>query len=154
MQGAMYKGRHIWIDTSRLGPNLTPSYSTFSCVCVCVCVCVCFNWKWTTIQYCCHFAIHWHESVMGVHVSPLPVNPCHLPPHPIHLGCPSAPALSALFHPLNLDWLSIFHMVIYMFQCYFLKPPHPCLFPQSPKLCFYICVSSVILHIGSSLPFF
>ena len=27
----------------------------------------------------------------------------HLPPHPIPLGCPSAPALSALSHASNLD---------------------------------------------------
>ena len=37
----------------------------------------------------------------------------HLPPHPIPLGFPSAPALSALFHALNLNWSSISHMVIY-----------------------------------------
>ena len=29
----------------------------------------------------------------------------------------------------------LFHMVIYMFQCYSLKQPHPCLLPQSPKVC-------------------
>ena len=59
------------------------------------------------------FAIHWHESAVGVHVSPHPEPPSHLSPHPIHLGCPSALALSALFHALNLDWLSVSHMVIY-----------------------------------------
>ena len=51
---------------------------------------------------------------------PVPSYP-HLPPHPILLGCPSAPALNALFHALNLGWLSISHMVMYMFQCYSLK---------------------------------
>ena len=29
------------------------------------------------------FAIHWHESAMGVHVSPVPNPPSHLLPHPI-----------------------------------------------------------------------
>ena len=48
---------------------------------------------------------------------PLP----HLPPHPIPLGYPSALALSALLHVLNLEWSSILHMVIYVFQCYSLK---------------------------------
>ena len=56
---------------------------------------------------------------------PHPETPSHLPPHPIPLGCPSAPALSALCQTLNLDWLSVshtvyvYHMYItYMFQCY------------------------------------
>ena len=35
-----------------------------------------------------------------------------LPPHPISLGCPKAPALSALLHAWNLPWSSILHMVI------------------------------------------
>ena len=65
----------------------------------------------------------------------------HLSPHPIHLGCPSALALSALFHALSLDWSSISHMVIYMFQCCSLKSCHPCLLPQSPKVCsLYLCL--------------
>src|SRR5574337_1197371 len=33
----------------------------------------------------------------------------YLPPHPIPLGCPRAPTLSALFYALNLDWSSISH---------------------------------------------
>ena len=83
------------------------------------------------------FAIYWHESVTGVHVFPIP----NLCPHPIPLGCPSAPALSALFHALNLDWWSISHMVIYMFQCYSLKSSHSHLLPQSPKVCsLYLCL--------------
>ena len=62
------------------------------------------------------FAIHWHESATGVHVFPCPEPPFHFPPHPIPLGCPSAPALSALLHALNLDWSSISHMEICMLQ--------------------------------------
>ena len=78
---------------------------------------------------------------MGVHVFPHPEPPSHLPPHPIPLGCPSALALSAPFHAWNLDWSSISHMVIYMFQCYPLKSSHPCLLPQSPKVCsLYLCL--------------
>ena len=34
---------------------------------------------------------------LGYMCSPHPEPPSHLPPHPIPLGCPSAPALSALF---------------------------------------------------------
>ena len=68
-----------------------------------------------------------------VYMCPPSWTPSHLP-HPIPWGCPSAPALSPPFHALNLDWWSISHMVIYMFQCYSFKSSHPCLLPQSPKV--------------------
>ena len=75
----------------------------------------------------------------GVYMCSASRNPSHLSPHPILLGCPSALALSALFHASNLDWRS--HMVIYMFQCYSLKPYHPHLLSQSPKFCsLYLCL--------------
>ena len=72
-----------------------------------------------TLQYCIGFVIHWLESATSVHVFPL------LPPHPIPLGHPSAPAPSTLYHASNLDWQFISHMTIYMFQCHFPKPSHP-----------------------------
>ena len=97
-----------------------------------------FNWRLITLQYCSGFAIHWQESAMGVHVFPI-LN--HLPPHPIPQGHPSEPALSALSHASDMDWQSISHMVIYMFQCYSLKSSHPCLLPQSPKVCsLHLCL--------------
>ena len=52
---------------------------------------------------------------------PHSVPPSHLPPHPIPLGHPSAPALSTPSHALNLDWRSLSHMIMYMFQCYSLR---------------------------------
>ena len=58
-----------------------------------------------------------------------------LPPH-YPQGHPIASSLSTLFHASNLDWQSVSHMVIYMFQCYFLKSSHPCLLPQIPKSIF------------------
>ena len=68
-------------------------------------------------------------------------HPSHLTPHPIPLGCPSAQALSALFHASNLDWWSISHMIIYMFQWYSLKSSHLRLLPQNPKVCsLYLCL--------------
>ena len=111
-----------------------------------------FNWRLITLQYCGGFSIHSHESATAV--SPHPKTPSHLPPHPIPLGRPSAPALSALFNTLNVDWSSISHMVVYMFQCYSLKSSHPRLLPQSPKVCSFICVSFTVSHIGSLLPSF
>ena len=74
---------------------------------------------------------------MYPHPDPLP----HLPLHPIPLGCPSALALSALFCATNLDWSSISHIVIGMFQCYSLRSSHPWLLPQGPKECsLYLCL--------------
>ena len=60
----------------------------------------------------------------------------HLPPCPFPLGCPSAPALGALFHASTLDWWSSSHMAIYMFQCCSLKSSHPLLLPESKSLFF------------------
>ena len=67
--------------------------------------------------------------------------PSHLPPHPIPQGHPRTPALSTLSHASNLDWQSISHMIIYMFQCYSLKSSHPHILPQSPKVCsIHLCL--------------
>ena len=95
------------------------------------------------------FAIHSHESVMGVHVPHLEP-PSHLSPHPIPQGHLSAPALSTLSHASNLNWRSIPHMIIYMFQCYSLKSSHLCLLPQSPKvcslhLCLFCCLTYMVI---------
>ena len=46
-----------------------------------------------------------------------------LPPHPIPLGCYRGPDLGAPFPTLNSHW----HVVLYMFQCYSFKLPHPLL---------------------------
>ena len=99
------------------------------------------NWRLITLQYCIGFAIHWHESAMGVHVSPI------LNPPPTSLPIPSLRVVPAhwlwvpWFHESNLDWSSISHTVIYMFQCYSLKSSHHHLLPQSPKVCFlHLCL--------------
>ena len=76
---------------------------------------------------------------------PHPEPPSHLPPHPIPLGHPSAPALSPLSHALNLDWRSVSHMIIYTFQYSSFRSSLPRLLPQSPKisslhLCLFFCL--------------
>ena len=45
---------------------------------------------------------------------PHPEPPSHLPPQPVPLGCPRAPALSDLLHALNLHRSTILHMVMYV----------------------------------------
>ena len=57
----------------------------------------CYTLTW--VSHCCTRVPH-------------PEPPSHHPPHPIPQGHPSAPALSALSHALNLDWRSISHMII------------------------------------------
>ena len=122
-----------------------------------------------TLQHCsgfCH-TLTWitHGCTCVSHPEPH----SHLPPHPISQGHPSAPALSTLSHASNLDWWSVSHMIIYMFQCYSLKSYHPCLLPQSPKdcsvyLCLFCCLAyrvivtiflnSICMHLYTVLVFF
>ena len=105
-----------------------------------------FNWRLINLQYCIAFAIHQHESVTSVRVFPI-LNPLpHLPPQPIPLGHPSAPAPSILYHASNLDWRFISHMVIYMFQCHSPKSSHPRPLPESKRL-FYTSVSLLLSRI-------
>ena len=74
-----------------------------------------FYFIFFTLQYCIGFAIHWHESTMGVHVFPILNPPSHLPPYTIPLGHPSAPAPSILYLASNLDWQFVSYMILYMF---------------------------------------
>ena len=69
-----------------------------------------------------------------------------LPPHPIPLGYPSAPAPNTLYHASNLDWQFVSHMIIYLFQCHSPKSSHPLPLLQSPKdcsihLCLFCCLA-------------
>ena len=81
------------------------------------------------------FAIHQMNQPQGYMCPPHSERPSHLPPHLTPLGRPRAPALGALLHAPDLLCLSILQMVIYMFQCYFLKSSHPRLLPLSLKVC-------------------
>ena len=99
------------------------------------------NWRLIILQYCSGFCHTLTGISHGCTCVPHPEPPSYLPPHPIPLGGPSAPALSTLSHASNLDWQTISNMIIYMFQCYSLKLSHPHLLPQSPKVCsFYLCL--------------
>ena len=113
-----------------------------------------FNWRLITSQYCGGFCYTFTWISHGCTCVPHPDPPSYLPPNPIPQGHPSAPALSTLSHASNLDWWSVSHMIIYMFQCYSLKSSHPHLLPRVQKSVLYICVSVAVSHIGSSLPSF
>ena len=111
-----------------------------------------FNWRLTTLQYCSgsYHTLTWISH--GYKCVPHPEAPSHVPLHPIPLGHPSAPALSTLSHTSNLDWWSVSHMIIYMFQLYFLKSSHSHLLPQSPKdcsihLCLFWCLVDRVIVI-------
>ena len=99
------------------------------------------------------FAIHHCESTIGIHVSLPSEYFSHLPLYPIPLGCHRTLALGALLHALNSHWISVLHMVMYMFPCYYLKSFHPLLLKLSPKVC-SLSVSFAALYIGSLVPFF
>ena len=94
-----------------------------------------FNWRLITLHYCSGFCHTLTWISRGCTCVPHPEPPSQLLPHPIPQGHPCAQVLSALFKASKLDWWSISHMVIYMFQCYSLKSSHPHLLPQSPKVC-------------------
>ena len=93
-------------------------------------------WFFHTLTWICH------ECTCIPHPEP----PSCLPPLPIPLGHPSAPAPSTLYHAWNLDWRSVSHVIIYMFQCHSPKSSYPHPLPQSPKdcsvhLCLFCCLA-------------
>ena len=63
------------------------------------------SWKLITFQYCSGFCHTLTRISHGFTCVPHPDPPSHLPLHPIPLGLPSAPALSACFkldYPLSI----------------------------------------------------
>ena len=101
-----------------------------------------FNWRLIILQYCTGFAIHWHESAMGVHVFPilsplstsLPVPSLWVnPEHPV--SC-IKPELVIRFTYDNIHFSMPFSQII---------PPSP--FPTESKRLFYTSVSLLLSHI-------
>ena len=94
-------------------------------------------WFCHTLTWICH----------GCTCVPHPEPPSHIPPHPIPLGHPNAPAPSILYHASNLDWRFISHMIVYMFQCHSLKSSYPCPLPTESKRLFYTSMSLLLSRI-------
>ena len=101
-----------------------------------------FHWRMITLQYWDGFCqtstqiSHRHPRV------PAPLNPCsHLPPHPIHLGCPRAQALgSCVIHQASTGSLFYIWQCI-RFSAIVLNHSNLLLLPLSPKVSLYICES-------------
>ena len=108
------------------------------------------SWRLITLQYCsgfCH-TLTWISH--GFTCVPHPAPPFCLPPHPIPLGLPSAPALSTcLMHP---TWAGdLFHPWYVLVSKLFSQNTPPSPFPtKSKSLAIYICVSFSVFHIGLS----
>ena len=98
------------------------------------------SWKLITLQYCSGFVIYWYESALDIHVFPIPIP---LPPSSPHdpSGSFQCTRSKHLSHASNLGWWSVSHLIVYLFQCYFLRTSHPRLLPQSPKVCsIHLCL--------------
>ena len=89
---------------------IQPRETSFFSWQVCTCFLIYSNWRITTLQYCDGFAIHQHEMATGIYVSPSSCTPPPHLPHRIPMGCPRAPALSALLHASNLHWSPLLHI--------------------------------------------
>ena len=113
-----------------------------------------FNWRLITLQYCIGFAIHQHESAMGVHVFPI------LNPPPTSLPIPSLWVIPLhqpqAFCILHQTWTGDSFLMWY-YTCFnAILPNHPTL-SVSHRLqntVLYICVSFAVSHTGLSLPSF
>ena len=113
-----------------------------------------FNWRLITLQYCIGFAMHQHESAMGVHVFPI------LNPPPTSLPIPSLcvlpvhqPRASCIMH---WTWTGdSFHIWYYTcFNAILPNLPTLSLSHRVQKTVLYICVSFAVSHTGLSLPSF
>ena len=111
-----------------------------------------FNWRLIILQYCIGFAIHQHESAMGVHVFPiLSPSPNPLPSLwviPVH-----QPQASCILH---WTWTGDSFLIWY-YTCFnAILPNHPTLSlsHRVQKTVLYISVTFAVSHTGLLLPSF
>ena len=108
------------------------------------------SWRLITLQYCsgfCH-TLTWISH--GFTCVPHP----HLPLDPIDpFGSSQCTRPEHLSHVSSLGWWSVSPLIVYLFQCYSLRSPHPRLLSQSPEVCsvhlclFFCSAYRVIINI-------
>ena len=99
------------------------------------------------------FAIHWHESATGVHVSPISKSlPAPFPSHPSGVSQCTGFACSVSCIELGLVIYFVYGSIPVSMLFSQIIWPSPS--PRVRKSLLYICVSFAFLHIGSSLPSF
>ena len=87
-----------------------------------------------TILWCLHHTSTWVGN-RHAYVPSFLNTPSHLRPHAIPPGCRRTPALGSLCYTANFHWLSVLHMVMYMFPCYSLTSSDSLLLPLFPNVC-------------------
>ena len=107
-----------------------------------------FYWSLVALQYRVGFCHTWtwlgHRYTYVP--SPLNIPPPPTPPHPSRLS--QSTILSSLHHTANPHWLSMFHMVMCMFQYYSRFVP-----PSRPPLCHQVCPLCLHLHPAQQIHF-
>ena len=108
-----------------------------------------FNWRLITLQYCIGFAIHPHESTMGIHVFPILNSP------PTSLPIPSLWVItvhqlqgSCIKPGLVIHFLYTIHVSMTSPQ---IIPPSP--FPTESKRLFYTSVSLLLMSFLNAIWF-
>ena len=110
-----------------------------------------FKFMYLFLEANCFTILYWFSHTLtwichGCTCVPHPEPSSHLPPHPIPLGHPSAPALSTLYHASNLDWRFVSHIVIHVSMPFSQTIP-PSSSPTESKRPFYTSVSLLLSHI-------
>ena len=112
-----------------------------------------FNWRIIALQCCVGFRhmptwiSHSYICVPSLLNLPLPFHPSHPP------RLSQSPSLSALSHTANSHWLSVSHVVVYVFSCCSFHSPSLS-FPRVHKCVLYVFVSIATLQVLSSVPSF
>ena len=106
-----------------------------------------FFFYFTILYWFCHTSTWILHRCTRV---PHPEHPSQLPPHPIPLGHPSAPALSTLSHAWNLGWICFTYDNIHVSVLSSRIIP-PSSFPTESKRLFYTSVSLLLSHIQGYL---